>query len=109
MMLLQLISYLDRGNIGFAATQGMTKDIHLKGTNLNVCHLYYDVANSCLCADTLNNRQLSPSSTSSTFLQSSQVRSGSSAYSSTGFFPPSPWRGVLFASAPASSITLAPL
>ena len=39
MMLLQLISYLDRGNIGFAATQGMTKDIHLKGTNLNVCVL----------------------------------------------------------------------
>lgn len=37
MMMLQLISYLDRGNIGFAATQGMTKDIHLKGTNLNVC------------------------------------------------------------------------
>jgi hypothetical protein len=37
MMLLQLISYLDRGNIGFAATQGMTKDIHLHGTNLNVC------------------------------------------------------------------------
>ena len=37
MMLLQLISYLDRGNIGFAATQGMTKDLHLKGTNLNVC------------------------------------------------------------------------
>jgi hypothetical protein len=37
MMLLQLISYLDRGNIGFAATQGMTVDIHLKGSNLNVC------------------------------------------------------------------------
>lgn len=39
MMMLQLISYLDRGNIGFAATQGMTKDIHLKGSNLNVCPL----------------------------------------------------------------------
>ena len=36
MMLLQLISYLDRGNIGFAATQGMTVDIHLKDTELNV-------------------------------------------------------------------------
>lgn len=36
MMLLMLISYLDRGNIGFAATQGMTKDLHLKGTDLNV-------------------------------------------------------------------------
>jgi hypothetical protein len=36
MMLLMLISYLDRGNIGFAATQGMTKDIHLKGNQLNV-------------------------------------------------------------------------
>lgn len=36
MMLLMLISYLDRGNIGFAATQGMTHDIHLKGSQLNV-------------------------------------------------------------------------
>jgi hypothetical protein len=37
MMLLMLISYLDRGNIGFAATQGMTKAIDLKGSELNVC------------------------------------------------------------------------
>ncbi len=36
MMILLLISYLDRGNIGFAATQGMIKDIHLKGSQLNV-------------------------------------------------------------------------
>lgn len=36
MLLLQLISYLDRGNIGFAATQGMAKDIGLKGNQLNV-------------------------------------------------------------------------
>lgn len=35
-MMLMLISYLDRGNIGFAATQGMTKDIGLKGSELNV-------------------------------------------------------------------------
>jgi hypothetical protein len=37
MMMLMLISYLDRGNIGFAATQGMTTDIGLKGSELNVC------------------------------------------------------------------------
>ena len=37
MMLLMLISYLDRGNIGFAATQGMTDDIGLTGSDLNVC------------------------------------------------------------------------
>ncbi len=37
MMLLMLISYLDRGNIGFAATQGMTIEIGLKGSQLNVC------------------------------------------------------------------------
>lgn len=37
MMLLMLISYLDRGNIGFAATQGMSADIRLKGSQLNVC------------------------------------------------------------------------
>ncbi|KAH0841641.1 hypothetical protein FOPE_07135 [Fonsecaea pedrosoi] len=36
MLLLMLISYLDRGNIGFAATQGMTKDIGLTGNELNV-------------------------------------------------------------------------
>ena len=36
MMLLMLISYLDRGNIGFAATQGMTDDIGLEGSQLNV-------------------------------------------------------------------------
>jgi hypothetical protein len=36
MMMLMLISYLDRGNIGFAATQGMTTDINLKGSELNV-------------------------------------------------------------------------
>jgi hypothetical protein len=31
-----LISYLDRGNIGFAATQGMVDDINLKGSEFNV-------------------------------------------------------------------------
>ena len=36
MMLLMLISYLDRGNIGFAATQGMTKTLKLKPQQLNV-------------------------------------------------------------------------
>ena len=53
MFLLMLISYLDRGyaassatamnpadqpfrNIGFAATQGMTEDINLGGSDLNV-------------------------------------------------------------------------
>jgi hypothetical protein len=36
-MLLQLISYLDRSNIGFAATQGLSADIHLEGSQFNVC------------------------------------------------------------------------
>ena len=36
LMLTQLISYLDRGNIGFAATQGMIEEIHLRGSDLNV-------------------------------------------------------------------------
>ena len=39
MMMLMLISYLDRGNIGFAATQGMIMDIGLKGSELNVYSL----------------------------------------------------------------------
>ena len=43
MMMLMLISYLDRGNIGFAATQGMTKDIHLKGSELNVRYHYVNL------------------------------------------------------------------
>ncbi|KAF2704653.1 high-affinity nicotinic acid transporter-like protein [Pleomassaria siparia CBS 279.74] len=48
MMLLMLISYLDRGNIGFAATQGMTKDIGLQGSQLNtavsVFYIFYILA-----------------------------------------------------------------
>jgi hypothetical protein len=36
LMLLMLISYLDRGNIGYAATQGMNDDIGLKGSEFNV-------------------------------------------------------------------------
>ncbi|KAI1343123.1 retrograde regulation protein 2 [Xylariaceae sp. FL0016] len=48
MMLLMLISYLDRGNIGFAATQGMAEDIHLKGSQLNtavsVFYIFYILA-----------------------------------------------------------------
>ena len=35
LIILQLISFLDRGNIGYAATQGMIKDLGLKGTQLN--------------------------------------------------------------------------
>lgn len=48
MMLLMLISYLDRGNIGFAATQGMTADIGLVGSQLNtavsVFYIFYILA-----------------------------------------------------------------
>ncbi|KAF2027321.1 MFS general substrate transporter [Setomelanomma holmii] len=48
MMMLMLISYLDRGNIGFAATQGMTTDIKLKGNELNtavsVFYIFYILA-----------------------------------------------------------------
>ncbi|KAK8058585.1 hypothetical protein PG994_009033 [Apiospora phragmitis] len=35
MMILMLISYLDRGNIGFGATQGMPDELGLKGSDLN--------------------------------------------------------------------------
>ncbi|TKX26223.1 MFS transporter-like protein 21 [Elsinoe australis] len=48
MMLLMLISYLDRGNIGFAATQGMTVDIGLGPQQLNVAvsvfYIFYILA-----------------------------------------------------------------
>ncbi|KAI1171072.1 retrograde regulation protein 2 [Nemania sp. FL0916] len=47
-MLTNLISYLDRGNIGFAATQGMVEEIHLKGTQLNtavsIFYIFYILA-----------------------------------------------------------------
>ncbi|KAK1763705.1 high-affinity nicotinic acid transporter [Phialemonium atrogriseum] len=33
--LLQFVSNIDKGNIGFAATQGLTTDLHLKGNQLN--------------------------------------------------------------------------
>ncbi|ETI24905.1 hypothetical protein G647_04275 [Cladophialophora carrionii CBS 160.54] len=36
LMLLTLISFLDRGNIGYAASQGMIADIGLKGNQLNI-------------------------------------------------------------------------
>jgi hypothetical protein len=52
LMMLMLISYLDRGNIGFAATQGMAKDIGLKGNQLNVRfhhqQFYVDAWTNCL-------------------------------------------------------------
>ncbi|KAI1420043.1 retrograde regulation protein 2 [Xylaria sp. FL1777] len=48
LMLLNLISYLDRGNIGFAATQGMVGDIRLKGNQLNIAvsvfYIFYILA-----------------------------------------------------------------
>ncbi|KAJ2993458.1 hypothetical protein NUW58_g1838 [Xylaria curta] len=47
-MILNLVSYLDRGNIGFAATQGMTREIHLEGTQLNtavsIFYVFYILA-----------------------------------------------------------------
>ncbi|KAH9986078.1 MFS general substrate transporter [Xylariaceae sp. FL0662B] len=42
LIILQLISFLDRGNIGYAATQGMIGDLHLVGTQLNTAiSLFY--------------------------------------------------------------------
>jgi hypothetical protein len=64
MMLLMLISYLDRGNIGFAATQGMSEDIGLKGNQLNVCPLIFCHMNHSTHS---RPRPRSPSFISSTF------------------------------------------
>ena len=36
LLILMLLGFLDRGNIGFAASQGMIGDIGLKGNQLNV-------------------------------------------------------------------------
>ncbi|OAA65408.1 high-affinity nicotinic acid transporter [Niveomyces insectorum RCEF 264] len=35
-VLMQLLSNLDRGNIGYAASQGMIKDLHLVGSQFNI-------------------------------------------------------------------------
>src|ERR1700750_278067 len=59
MMMLMLISYLDRGNIGFAATQGMTDDIGLHGNQLNVRSVF---SRGTIEADKANHRPLSRSS-----------------------------------------------
>lgn len=80
MMLLMLISYLDRGNIGFAATQGMSEDIGLKGNQLNVgqircCHTGH-FAHS-------RPRPQSPSFIFSTFWRNSQPRFSSNDYNLT--------------------------
>lgn len=45
--LLTLISFLDRGNIGYAASQGMAADIGLKGVQLNVLILGYSRLRNC--------------------------------------------------------------
>ena len=59
-MLLQLISYLDRLNIGFAATQGLSKDIHLQGSQFNIQN---QNPNSVLSVINFVSRLLYPSST----------------------------------------------
>jgi hypothetical protein len=72
MMLLMLISYLDRGNIGFAATQGMADDIGLHGNQLNVSCLHVW---KCPSANSNGCRQRFRSSTVLTFLPSFLLRS----------------------------------
>jgi hypothetical protein len=64
MLLLMLISYLDRGNIGFAATQGMTKDIGLTGNQLSV-----SAGQACPISDSDLSRPRYPSSISHTFFR----------------------------------------
>ena len=68
MMMLMLISYLDRGNIGFASTQGMADEIGLVSNQLNVC---LPLSTLPLVAFKLTDsiRPLSRSSTSRTFWQ----------------------------------------
>jgi hypothetical protein len=61
------ISYIDRSNIGFAATQGMNEDIHLKGTDLNV--LFLCLHASLRLADLNANRSACLYSTSFTSCQ----------------------------------------
>lgn len=83
LMILMLISYLDRGNIGFAATQGMSKDINLKGSELNVCISKHPVSSYHVLTTLKFFRQPSPSFTSSTSSRNSPRPSSSSACSST--------------------------
>ncbi|RVX68862.1 hypothetical protein B0A52_07517 [Exophiala mesophila] len=48
LLILMLLGFLDRGNIGFAASQGMIQDIGLKGNQLNIAvsifYVFYIIA-----------------------------------------------------------------
>lgn len=68
LMVINLISNLDRTNIGFASTQGMTREIHLKGNQLNVSFMTFLRVNFVDRAN--KNRRRSRSSMYSTFLPS---------------------------------------
>jgi hypothetical protein len=55
-MFMQLVSFLDRSNIGNAKINGMTKDIHLTGSGFN--GLFFDVRLGCGNADTQSSGSL---------------------------------------------------
>ena len=111
MMLLMLISYLDRGNIGFAATQGMITDIHLKGSQLNVSVVSYShfasltrLLDRHFCFLHLlyscrgkSSKCPAPGHLAKTY--SFQRHSSSSDFSSTESFPSLPSAGALYACA----------
>ena len=100
-MLLQLISYLDRSNIGFGATQGLSKDIHLQGSQFNVQN---QNPNSVLSVTNFISRLLYPSSTYFMYWQSFPHLSSSRDYASVSSFLPLPLLGASSACVLASSI-----
>lgn len=95
MMLLMLISYLDRGNIGFAATQGMVDDINLKSNQLNVS-LHTTSYDATIDGQ---NRSLYRSFTSSTSWRNSRLQSWSNVSSSIELSHSSPFAGASYACA----------
>jgi len=97
MMMLMLISHLDRGNIGFAATQGMTTDIKLQGSQLNVRQPLCLISSISRADRFRLQYQYSTSSTSS---RNSPPRCSSSVCSSTASYPLLHSAGAWFACAP---------
>jgi hypothetical protein len=84
MMLCMLISYLDRGNIGFAATQGMSEEIGLTGNQLNVSG--GDLRKKCFTSNDIERRLLFPFSMSPTCWLNFRRLCTSNVFSSTESF-----------------------
>lgn len=100
LLILMLLGFLDRGNIGFAASQGMIKDIGLKGKQLNVRGFPSSTTLSLTSGDDdhadLSYRSPSRFSTSSTFWRKCHLLFWPSVCNITVSFLASAWHGAWY-------------